>query len=612
MQRYTVTLVNDTGGGRPSTIVPFHADAPVASFKDEIIKRAIRQNIPVTAETHDLTLHLQSQTGPTLDSEDMLSDVIIGSETIFAVFSQRSGGISIPFRGLDTTSVTIPDSTAQDLATKSADSHAISVRVITPATAKQVRSSLQTFTIPVKATMEQLRERVAHHLELPLDFDKLPQLDECNCSFARKLSDYHSSVSTAFVIRDKSKVDALELNLNSSTDSVCLSLQAKYGAEVDTQKKVHYFGGEQDAEGRYTKFPVIALCSKSRHIPATARVPELPDESDQAWTSVLDLHTSEMPIHISAMPKTISQSGLLGLCNEGVLDVYAVRRNTTPVSNSVCSGKDGVFRNRAYWRPSIKQSDRGTAMFLSSLRVAVSLVQDMEDDSAAQDAFLHMFDILGSFPPALRTLYLLIQGKTPSPSECAALSHVCFHVLEAFMPEDLIGPTDQRLFEGSRLFFGFLLEKGRSVKLHESQLAGPHKWPYLSALQVSELRDSITNELVMEPVQTEAGAVERAYFDAFSATGILSSNLMQPALSEGHMESTTFRRAMLSGGASAEVLAFDLNSLTANYIYTDGGNAQKVIDESELQELQYLASLLDATNWLCTGQVSSPPPSTPV
>lgn len=586
MQRYTVTLVNDTGGGRPSTVVPFHADALVTPFKDEIIKRAIRQNLPVTAETHDLTLHLQSQTGPILDSEDALSDVVIGSETIFAVFSQRSGSISMPFRNLNATSATIPTLTAQDFTTKPTEGHAISVRVITPATAKQVRSSLPTFTIPFNATMEQLREQVAHHLKLPLDSERLPQLDECNCSFARKLSDHHTSVSAAFVIRDKSKVDALELKLNPSTDSICLSLQAKYGAEIDTQKKVHYFGGEQDAEGRYIKSPVIALCSKSRHTPVSACVPELPDESDQIWTSVLDLHTSEMPIHISTMPKTFSRSGLLALCSEGVLEIYAVRRNTTPVSNSVCPGKDGVFRNRAYWRPSIKQSDRGTAMFLSSLRVAISLVQDMEDDPAAQDAFLHMFDILGSFPPALRTLHLLIQGKTPTPSECAALSHNCFHMLEAFMPEDLIGPTRQRLFEGSRILFGFLLEKGRTVKLHEAQLADPQKWPCLSALQVSELRDSVTNEPAMEPVQTEVGVVERAYFDAFSASGILSSNLMQPALSEDHTESTMLRRAILSGGASAGVLPFDLDSLTANYMY--------------------------AISWLYTGQASSPPPSIPV
>jgi hypothetical protein len=176
-----------------------------------------------------------------------------------------------------------------------------------------------------------------------------------------------------------------------------------------------------------------------------------------------------------------------------VLDIYDVYRHTTPLSNVTCAGKNGVYRNRSYWNPPNKQSDRGMAMFLSNLRVTAGLFQDMECDPAAQDALLHVFDLMSTFPPALRTLHLLGQGQTPSPSECAALSHSCFHILETFMPEDLIGNTRQRLFEGSRLLFGFLLEKARSVKLHESQLASPQKYPYLGALQVVEALDCITN-----------------------------------------------------------------------------------------------------------------------
>jgi hypothetical protein len=374
-------------------------------------------------------------------------------------------------------------------------------------------------------------------------------------------------------------------------DDLHNALQTQFGANFETNKKVHYLGGELDTEGRYTRLPVIAFCAKSRHVPASARVAELPSEFNQSWSKVLDLHTTEMPIHTAAMSKTITETGLLGLCVEGVLDIFAVSRSTTPVSNVTCAGKGAVFRNRAYWCPEIEQTDRGIAMFLASLRVTASLLQDMEDDPASYDALLHAFDLMLSSPPALRTLHLLGQGKTPSPSECAALSHSCFHTLDTFMPEDLIGTTRKRLFEGSRLLFGFLLEKARSLKLHESQLASPQKWPYLGALQIVETRDSVTNEPVMEPVMTEVGIVERAYFDAFSQAGILSSNTMQSALSQGQVESTTIRRAMLGGGARAEfqVLCHDL--LVANYTYADGGNISQVIDESELHDLQYLAEL---------------------
>ncbi|GAB7333004.1 hypothetical protein MBLNU13_g04699t1 [Cladosporium sp. NU13] len=520
MQRYTVTIVNDTGGGRPSILVPFQPSSLVTAFEDEIVKRAIKQNIPVTSKTHNLTLRLQSQTGPTIDPNDVLSDVVLGSETIFAVFSQRT--------------TTVGDMTP-------IEGDAVSVRVVTPATAKQVRSSLPTFAISVNATLQQLHEQVAHHLKLPANFEKNASIDECNCSFARKLSDHHSSHATTFVIHGKSTVENLLVVPYPKPDDVRNALQTQLGADFEASKKVHYLGGEFDAGGRYTRLPIVALCAKSRHIPASARVAGMPDESDQRWSKILDLHTTEMPIHTAAMSKTISETGLLGLCVKGILDIFAVNRSTTPVSTVTCAGKGAVFRNRAYWCPEIKQTDRGLAMFLASLRVTASLL--------------------------------------------------CFHTLETFMPEDLIGATRQRLFEGSRLLFGFLLEKARSVKLHDSQLANPEKWPYLGALQIVETRDSITNEPIFEPVSTEVGIVERAYFDAFSQAGILFSNTVQSALSQGHVDSTLFRRTMLGGGARAEVQVLCHHLLVANYTYGDGGNIAHVVDESELHDLQYLAEL---------------------
>jgi hypothetical protein len=42
MQRYTVTIVNDIGGGRPSILIPFQPFSLVTAFKDEIVKRAIK------------------------------------------------------------------------------------------------------------------------------------------------------------------------------------------------------------------------------------------------------------------------------------------------------------------------------------------------------------------------------------------------------------------------------------------------------------------------------------------------------------------------------------------------------------------------------------------
>ncbi|KAM0701315.1 hypothetical protein Q7P35_011676 [Cladosporium inversicolor] len=593
MQRYTVTIINDTGGGRPSILIPSQPSSLVTAFKDEIVKRAIKQTLPVTAESDHLTLRLQSQTGPSIDPEDVLSDVVLGSETIFAVFSQRdttAGGVTVPLRAGDA-SADKPTATTESIVTEPIEGDAVSVRVITPATAKQARSSLPTFAISVNATLQHLHEQVALYLRLPANFEQNAPVDKCNCSFARKLSDHHSSPATTFVIHGKSTVESLLVVSRSKPDDLRNALQTQFGVDFEASKKVHYLGGELDAEGRYTRLPVIAICAKSRHIRASARVAELPSEFDQPWSKVLDLHTTETPIHTAAMSKTISETGLLGLCVEGALDIFAVHRSTTPVSNVTCAGKGAVFRNRAYWCPEIEQTDRGVAMFLASLRVTASLLQDMEDDPASYDALLHAVDLMLSFPPALRILHLLGQGKTPSPSECAVLSHSCFHTLETFMPEDLIGTTPRRLFEGSRLLFGFLLEKARSVKLHKFQLVSPQQWPYLSALQTIEARDSVTNEPIIEPVLTEMGYVERAYFDAFSPAGILSASTVQPTLSQGDVESTMFRRAMLGGGSRAEIPVLCRDLLIADSTYADGGVMARVMDESELHELHYFAEL---------------------
>lgn len=140
-----------------------------------------------------------------------MSDVILGSETIFAVFSQRdttAGDVTVPLRAVDDTAEESA-STADQPITQPIEGDAVSVRVVTPATAKQVRSSLPTFAISVNATLQQLHEKVAHHLKLPAIFEKNASMNECNCSFARKLSDHHSSPATTFVIHGKSTVENL-------------------------------------------------------------------------------------------------------------------------------------------------------------------------------------------------------------------------------------------------------------------------------------------------------------------------------------------------------------------------------------------------------------------
>ena len=87
-----------------------------------------------------------------------MSDVILGLETIFAVFSQRNttvGDVIVPLHAGDA-SAEESAAIAEQSDAQPIESDAVNVRVVTPAIAKQVRSSLSTFAISVNATLQQL------------------------------------------------------------------------------------------------------------------------------------------------------------------------------------------------------------------------------------------------------------------------------------------------------------------------------------------------------------------------------------------------------------------------------------------------------------------------
>lgn len=305
--------------------------------------------------------------------------------------------------------------------------------------------------------------------------------------------------------------------VTSSKVGVDMALADRFGVDLEDRKKLHFLGGEVTPGGYDTKMPVVSICSKDRHIPPHARGTELADDSNESRFHLLDLHSSETPIHAAAMSTTLRDAGLLDLCADNTLELYGVVRAVSPTSALSGLGKDSIFRARSHFEPPVRQSTRGVAMFLSTTRVVASVLQDMnKDDPAGYDAVLHVFDLLTGFPPALRALHLLSQGKIPSAAECVAFSHSVFAVLQTSMPTELVGTERNRLFEGARLLFGFVFEKARSVKLTAAQPDSEdgQDLPYLSAFTEREARDCKTNEPLMHPVATRDGLVERAYLEA--------------------------------------------------------------------------------------------------
>ena len=388
------------------------------------------------------------------------------------------------------------------------------------------------------------------------------------------------------VISGKSKVERLEIN-SPTEASVKAALRQHFDEDYELTKRLALVGANLDINNPsiYKKVPVAAICSKQRHTPIHARIDI--DETGHRRSKVLDLHTSELPINPSCMDATLEDIGLSGLMEDGAIDVFAVSRTTTGISghNAQAIGKSSIFRARAHWEPRVTQSDRGMAMFLSSLRVFASLVQHMGDDERSQDAILHAFDLLTKFPPAVRTLYILIQGKTPTAVESAALSSAMFNVLEGFAPEEIIGSDRSRVFELSRLFLGFVLEKARTLKLPED---GGAPLPYLSSVQSVNLADHKTGEAVLRAVQTSQGLVEAAIYDSFQDGALLAGTYLQSHMVKTEVDGGLARLARLSGGAVTDITAF---AKITNYRYTDAGEVSAAIDEGELSELNHLAEL---------------------
>ena len=88
--RYKITVVAPATAANSRTVllVPFKPDALVIALIEDLFKRVQRLGLPLTPGTHVATLHINSESGPVLDCEDILSDVVTESESeqLFAVF----------------------------------------------------------------------------------------------------------------------------------------------------------------------------------------------------------------------------------------------------------------------------------------------------------------------------------------------------------------------------------------------------------------------------------------------------------------------------------------------------------------------------------------------
>ncbi|KAF2866573.1 hypothetical protein BDV95DRAFT_203345 [Massariosphaeria phaeospora] len=242
------------------------------------------------------------------------------------------------------------------------------------------------------------------------------------------------------------------------------------------------------------------------------------------------------------------------------------------------------------WELPDGQSDRGLANFLSSLRVFSNLIHVENMKPPEQDAVLHIIYLLTRFPPAVRAVRILMHRGTPEDPDKAALVQAIDGLLKAVVPLPIIKNDPRRFLEGSRLLFGLVLEKAKHLKIIAQNQE--ERLNYVDSIRTLELRNMITMEPVVAPVQTISGLVDRGFYQAFTRDGILRfTNGTDTTMAT--IDRQLSRAAWLSGGVKLQVVRFDIDAANnARYPAT----VKEVITAAELADLHHLVTLCSRNN----------------
>jgi Mg-chelatase subunit ChlD len=347
-----------------------------------------------------------------------------------------------------------------------------------------------------------------------------------------------------------------------------------------------------------------ALPTPAFIVPAAAKLKQLHDDAVRHLslntTSVLDLHIHELPIAPSRLDLTLVETGLTSCLMDNVLTIYAVPRHASTTRSPEPPGRVGkneLYEAGAHWQPQILQSDRGVAMFLSSLRVFAHLLKNNSFPDEHRDRVVYVFDLLCSFPPAVRALHLLIQGRTISHLASAALSQAFYSILEDLGHEKLIKNDNTRLFEGARLVFGLIMEKanqlkptsfvvpGYSSQIHKVQFQTPAPTFGNQLVPVGGLPSHPTTSMYVQPdagsgeinLVLLSGSEESAIIfnrpdNLFACTQVLHEIVSPGDLRELHQlanlcgkDSLSVIRPSLLSSVAAEHLTFDSEGCVAVY-----------------------------------------------
>ena len=193
------------------------------------------------------------------------------------------------------------------------------------------------------------------------------------------------------------------------------------------------------------------------------------------------------------------------------------------------------------------------ATFLSSTRVFASKIE--KADPHVQNSVLALFMHLTHFPPILRSLHTLMTKKTLTPAESAVLVQCVYELTrELLTPGHLIENKKERVLEGSRLFYHLAMELSNRFQ------NDPAATEYLDAMKPVNLVDAETFQPLKDPVTTNLGIIESAYFRALTE-GLLGGLAPVTSTSPNEAELRVLKLVKRTGGTMTAVTVFDSDTL---------------------------------------------------
>jgi hypothetical protein len=232
------------------------------------------------------------------------------------------------------------------------------IRLVSPESARiSTISTIEPLqdVIPLSSTLAELKARVQTHLGLPADDGTPPDL-ECNCNLSRQI-DHHAAFKrgkegfeaahTVIVVHGNHSILALPVDglYKHVLEEAALNL-------IQPGKALTFVGSVENPtpstdNTRYIKAPILAICSKKQH---ALRNSQSTASASEDRDVIVDLHTSECPIDVTAHNASVSlaDAGLADCAIDGILTIFVVQR-WTRAKSELTQGKTGIFQKSAAW-----------------------------------------------------------------------------------------------------------------------------------------------------------------------------------------------------------------------------------------------------------------------